>query len=102
MTTDKITIPDRGTDPDDDVAVVINCADGVERCLMEAEALPDGAPEQLGVLLRGLLAAQVGTMRMLSAITGKFDAWPHLPECGEQGYTCGDRRCQDCHPVPRA
>jgi len=77
MTTDRHTITEIvGGDPDDTCGVVIDCETAAERCLTRADALPDGAPEQVSVLLRGLLAAQLGTMRMLVVITEKLDAWP--------------------------
>jgi hypothetical protein len=99
--TDKITIPDRGTDPDDTCAAVIDREDAAERCLIEADALPDGAPEQISVLLRGLLASQLAMLRMMVSITEKLDAWPHFATCGDPGFTCLDRTCRDCYPIAR-
>lgn len=101
--TDKITIGNRyqANDPDDACSVTIDCQDAAESCLRQADALPDGAPEQISVLLRGLLACQLGTMTALVSITNKLDAWPEVPTCGDRGYTCGDRRCRDCYPIAR-
>jgi hypothetical protein len=52
----------------------------VDRCLTEADALPDGAPQQISVLLRGLLAAQRGTLEMLIGFMDHLDAWPAQPD----------------------
>ena len=55
---------------------------GAETCLAAADALPDGAPEQMSVLLRGLLAAQLGTMELLMSMIESQtwrDGWPETP-----------------------
>lgn len=75
MTTDRETIRPIGP-PDDVCATAVAAREAAERCLHEAEALPDGAPEQLGVLLRGMLATQIATVEMLIAHTDRVDGWP--------------------------
>lgn len=93
-TTDRRTIKEIvGTDPDDTCSVVIDCESAAEHCLAQADALPDGAPQQISVLLRGLLAAQLGTMRMLIVITEKLDAWP--PTHGDWHVEHPGARCVD-------
>ena len=93
MDTDKITIEDKFShdNPDDACSVTMNCQDAAELCLRQADALPDGAPEQVSVLLRGVLAAQLGMVQMLMLIVNRLDAWPDVHD-----LTCTNPRCPGC------
>jgi hypothetical protein len=98
--TDKITIRDEHLreDEDDVCAVALDCESAAERCLTEADALPDGSPEQISVLLRGQLAAQLATMRMTMLIVGKLDAWPQTH--AEWHSVNPGQRCVDGEACP--
>jgi hypothetical protein len=81
------------SEPEDVCAETLDCQDAAELCLAQADALPDGTPEQLGVLLRGLLASQLGMVRMTIVITEKLDAWPQTH--GEWHAEHPGARCAD-------
>lgn len=85
-------------DPDDTCAVAVDCEHAARACLAEADALPDGTPEQVGVLLRGLLATQLGMIEMMILVTQKLDAWPQTHgdwHAENPGRTCMDGdRCE--------
>ena len=74
---DRQTITDENREPDTDdtCGAAMDARTGAERCLAAADALPDGAPEQVSVLLRGLLAAQLGTLQVMISIADHLDAW---------------------------
>lgn len=95
MDHETITAVHNPGDPDDTCAITLDCERAARDCLSLADVLPDGAPEQVSVLLRGLLAAQLGTMQMLMEITGKLDAWTetHGEWHARTGQRCpeGDR-----------
>jgi hypothetical protein len=78
-TAHKITIPDV-PNPDDRCVSTIFATDAAAACLAEADRLPDGAPEQLGVLLRGILAGQLAQLECLVGLVERFDAWGAMPD----------------------
>lgn len=104
-TTERITdVTTIGTDhqdiaePDDESAEILDCEQAARACLAHADGLPDGAPEQLGVLLRGQLAAQLGIFQVLTMLATRLHAWPELHSewhIEHPGQPCGDGICPD-------
>lgn len=87
---------------DDDLCGrVMDMRAGAQACLAEADALPDGAPEQIGALLRGVLAAQVGTLELVMSMIERQtwrDGWPqtHAEQVSNGAPLCPPRNCPIC------